>query len=86
MDIFLKINIAPEHKPFQKAKIIFQTSIFRGKNVSFKEGISFAFVLGAICEAISPAFTTFCERFTIMCETSSQELVHVWWVQSGHLA
>ena len=32
-------NIAPENRPGPKRKLIFQPSIFRGGNVSFREGI-----------------------------------------------
>ena len=32
-------NISPENRPGPKRKVIFQPSIFRGENVSFREGI-----------------------------------------------
>ena len=38
---FPKTNIAPENWPCQKERIVFQPSIFRGENVSFREGTCF---------------------------------------------
>ena len=33
-----KTNIGPENRPSQKETIVFQPSIFRGENVSFRVG------------------------------------------------